>query len=128
MTPYTAFPDLADVYLEDSYVLAIDETPTSLTFTLDVVLTPEHPRYHEPRSGEQYCYADGFLTLAGATKIEWLSRSSNAFTDASGEEDLGNIDTFHQDADHFDLAGDWGHVHVFTQSPPTLVLKSPPEA
>jgi hypothetical protein len=128
VTPYTEFPDLANVYLEDSYVLAIDEAPHSLTFTLEVVLTPEHPRYHTPLPGEQYCYVDGFLTLNGVREIEWLSRSANAFTDASGEEDLGNIDTFRQDVDYFDIVGDWGHVHVFAIVPPTLVLKSSSDA
>ena len=35
MTDYTDFPDLAGVYLEDSFVLAIDETPTALSFRLE---------------------------------------------------------------------------------------------
>lgn len=53
MKNYTDFADLAHVYFEDSYVLAIDETPDSLSFKLDLVLTPSHPRYHEPRADEQ---------------------------------------------------------------------------
>ncbi|MCR6484077.1 hypothetical protein M8542_14745 [Amycolatopsis sp. OK19-0408] len=120
MTNYTGFPDLANVYLEDSFVLAIDETPTSLSFRLEAVLTEAHPRYHEPRTGEQYCYADAVLTISEATKIEWITRSSHASRDATGEEDLGNIDDLRQNGDHYEISGDWGYVRVYSTMAPRL--------
>lgn len=68
-------PDLAGLYLEDSYVLAISETPRRLSFMLDAVLTPAHPRYRAPLPGEQHCYATGVLIFEGITTIEWIRRS-----------------------------------------------------
>jgi hypothetical protein len=48
MQSYAEFPELAHVYLEDSYVLEIRETEASVTFVLDAVLTPGHPGWAEP--------------------------------------------------------------------------------
>ncbi|MEU4672949.1 hypothetical protein AB0F91_34550 [Amycolatopsis sp. NPDC023774] len=45
---YPDFTDLAQVCLEDSYVLAINEHPEAVSFTLDLVLTPGHSCYHAP--------------------------------------------------------------------------------
>lgn len=36
-------PTPVGVYLDNSYVLAIDETPDSVTFRLEAVLASEHP-------------------------------------------------------------------------------------
>ncbi|MEU5257346.1 hypothetical protein [Amycolatopsis sp. NPDC021455] len=124
MTNYTDFPDLANVYLEDSFVLAIDETPTALSFRLEAVLTPAHPRYHAPRPDEAHCYADAVLTITDATKIEWIIRSSQPSRDATGEEDLGNIDSLQHHADHYEIAGDWGHVRVYSSAAPRFTLTS----
>ena len=118
------FPDLTDVYLEDSFVLAIDETLTSLSFRLEAVLTPAHPRYHQPRPDEAHCYADAVLTIADATKIEWITRSSQPARDATGEEDLGNIDSLQHHADHYEIVGDWGHVRVYSNAAPRFTLTS----
>lgn len=120
MKNYTDFANLAHVYLEDSYVLAIDETPDSLSFKLDLVLTPSHPRYHEPRADEQHCYANAMLTIPGATKIEWVTRSTQTYRDATGEEDLGNIDNLQYGDGYYDIVGDWGHVRVHSTAEPRL--------
>jgi hypothetical protein len=124
MKNYTDCAELANVYLEDSFVLAIDETPSALSFKLDVVLTPGHPLYHGPRPGEQHCYADATLTIADAAKIEWVTRSPQTYRDATGEEDLGNIDSFQQIDDHFEITGDWGHVRVYSTAAPQLTFTS----
>jgi hypothetical protein len=92
MIDYKSFPGLAGVYLEDSYVLGISESSEQVVFRLDAVLTPAHPAYHSPRPGEQYCYANGCRVFPDVTRVVWLSRNSGHFTDASGQEDLGNID------------------------------------
>ncbi|MBE1502249.1 hypothetical protein H4696_009349 [Amycolatopsis lexingtonensis] len=126
MKNYTEFADLAHVYLEDSYVLGIDEAPESLSFTLDIVLTPPHPRYHDPASGEQHCYAAAVLTIAGVRKIEWLSRSTQTYRDATGEEDLGNIDSFQYHDGRYEIAGDWGHVRVHSPAEPRVTFPEKP--
>lgn len=70
MIDYSQFPQLDGVYLEDSFVLGISEIAGELSFKLEAVLTPQHPNYHEPLPGTQYCYADGellFRTLRVST-------------------------------------------------------------
>src|SRR5437868_2325758 len=122
MTNYTDFPELTNVYLEDSFVLAIDETPATLSFRLEAVLTRPHPRYHQPRPDEAHCYADAVLTIAEATKIEWVTRSAQTYRDATGEEDLGNIDSLQRHDDHYEITGDWGHVRIYSTAAPQLTF------
>lgn len=124
MKNYTDFPDLANVYLEDSFVLAIEETSSSLSFKLDVVLTSSHPLYREPPVDEQHCYAPAVLAIADATKIEWVTRSSQTYRDATGEEDLGNIDSFQHYDGYFEIVGDWGQVRVYSAAAPQLAFTS----
>ena len=125
MTNYTSFPDLANIYLEDSFVLAIDETSTSLSFHLEAVLTQSHPRYRPPRPDEQHCYADAVLTIAAAKKIEWIERSSQTARDAAGEEDLGTIDTLQRRDGYYEISGDWGHVEIYSSAAPRLEFTAP---
>jgi hypothetical protein len=117
MIDYKSFPGLAGVYLEDSYVLGISESLGQIVFHLDAVLTPEHSAYHSPRPGEQYCYEKGNLVFPDVTRVEWLRRSSSHYTDASGEEDLGNIDILRVDDDAFVAEGDWGAVRIYGAQP-----------
>lgn len=109
---YNSFPGLLGVYLEDSYVLDIAESPGKLVFRLDAVLTPEHARYHAPHPGDQYCYAHGDLVFRDVTDVAWLRRSSTHYTDASGAKDLGNIDILKVDGGAFTIDGDWGSVRI----------------
>jgi len=117
MIDYNNFPGLAGVFLEDSYVLGISESSEQLIFHLDAVLTPEHPAYHSPRPGDQYCYANGSLVFPDVTQVVWLKRSSSHYTDASGEEDLGNIDILRVEGDAFVAEGDWGAVRISGAQP-----------
>lgn len=117
---YETLPTLAHVYLEDSYVLSIDETPHSLTFQLDAVLTPGHPLYHQPRPGEQYCYVNGTLTFGSASQVKWISRTGASYRDANDEEDQGNIDYLEPGPDGYHLGGDWGEVQVQSSQPPVF--------
>ena len=117
---YADFPSLGRIYLEDSYVLGIDETPSRIVFTLDAVLMPGHPQYRDPDPGEQYCYAHATLELNNVTKIQWITRSNRTYTDATGEQDCGNIDNFQRVDDHYDISGDWGHVLVYAETEPRL--------
>lgn len=125
MTNYSEVGALSSVYLEDSYVLDIAEAPGELRFKMEVVLTEQHPAYRPPKPGEQYCYADGWLVLPSVTRTEWESRSTQRYTDATGEEDLGNIDFLERRDDHWWIGGDWGEVRVYTSADPHLVLTEP---
>jgi hypothetical protein len=117
MIDYNMFPGLVGVFLEDSYVLGISETSDQLVFRLDAVLTPDHPAYQPPRPGEQYCYAEGSLVFPDVTRVVWFKRGSSHYTDASGEEDLGNIDILTEDGNGFVAEGDWGAVRISGAQP-----------
>jgi hypothetical protein len=117
MIDYKNFPSLSGVFLEDSYVLGISESSEQVVFHLDAVLTLEHPAYHSPRPGEQYCYTKGSLVFPDVTGVVWLRRSSSHYTDAAGEKDLGNVDILRQDGDAFVAEGDWGAVRISGAQP-----------
>jgi hypothetical protein len=117
MVDYTQFPGLAGIHLEDSYVLSIQNSPGALVFRLDVVLTPEHPAYHAPRPGEHHCYAAGKLVFANATGVECTRQTGARYTDATGEDDLGNIDILRVDGEVFVVEGDWGEVRIISDQP-----------
>lgn len=121
---YTDYPELSRLYLEDSYVLEIIEDSARLAFDLEAVLLQGHPAYHDPIEGEQYCYARGLLTFDDISDVEWVSRSHATYTDASGEEDLGNIDSLTNEDGVFQVEGDWGQVHFRSSQAPTFELYS----
>ena len=123
MPSYEDLPGLDVVYLEDSFVLAIRESPHELVFELDAVLTPRNPAYTSPPENEQYCYRRGRLIFRSAD-ITWLARSEVLYTDASGEEDLGIIDVFTAHGRRYHLEGDWGSVEIETDGQPRFELSS----
>jgi hypothetical protein len=109
-----AFADLADVYLEDSWVLDIVPTEGGVTFRLDAVLTAAHPRYEPPAPDEHYCYQRVRLTIASAKRSVLHRSDAPPATDASGEVDFGNIDEFTEvDWDGeaaWEVRGGWGDL------------------
>ncbi|KEI43746.1 hypothetical protein [Saccharopolyspora rectivirgula] len=119
---YFELPEFAGIYLEDSYVLGITEESGVLEFSVDFVLTESHPRYRPPRPGEQNCYVTGALTFEAGAKVEWIERTGQVYTDAAGEEDLGNIDYLLLEDGHWRAGGDWGEVVVHTDRPPRVTL------
>jgi hypothetical protein len=122
MIPYHQLPGLQSVYLEDSYVTEIVETPDRLAFDLDAVLTEDHPLYQAPAPGEQYCYRPAQLIFPNVRRVSWLEHHLRPSTDAAGEVDYGNIDVFYKDDDTYHLEGDWGTVEVVSD-PPVLVVR-----
>lgn len=90
----TAFPALRDVYLEDSWVLALYPSEFEVTFRIEAVLTASHPGYHPPKPGEQHCYAAADLRVRGDLPIDYHLSGARPAVDLTGTQDLGNIDTF----------------------------------
>lgn len=121
MASYSEIPGLENVYLEDSFVLAIEESSDKLVFELDAVLTSAHPSYAPPRPDEQYCYRSAILQFI-TDNVSWLARSQSRYRDASGEEDLGNIDVFTAERGRYHLEGDWGTVEIESSVPPQFIL------
>lgn len=114
---YSQLKGLAGVYLEDSYVLSISESPDEFTFALEAVLTLESPHYQPPKPDEQYCYALGRLTFREVARVTWLLRSTQTFTDATGDVDLGNIDSLGFEMGVYVAEGDWGRVEIRSTEP-----------
>jgi hypothetical protein len=110
------FDELADVLLEESYVLAIDDRDDAIAFSLDAVLTPSHPAYRPPAPNEQYCYRRGQLVVASAERPRLRRSGAHPATDATGDQDFGNIDSLHRvDSDGRDMwamEGEWGELEV----------------
>ena len=116
MSSYYDWEGFADIYLEDSFVLGICESPNDITFFIEAVLTENHPSYTPPASDEQYCYRKGKIVFQGLKYVKWINRKKAPFTDSSGDEDYGNIDFFELSNDRYILAGDWGELEI-TSSP-----------
>lgn len=118
-----AFPPLADIYLEDSWVLSVLPSAQMVAFELEAVLTETHPDYEGPRPGEQYDYRRATLVVEGEHVEVELSSAAPA-QDASGSVDLGNIDSWTVDEGGWSVVtGDWGTVRV--QQPQVRLLLRP---
>ncbi|HET6424385.1 hypothetical protein [Nocardia aurea] len=124
---YTDFPELSHLYLEDSYVLKIVEGPTELRFFLEAVLTPGSPDYHDPKQGEQYCYQNGELIFLDVRSVKWVARSMHEYRDATGSEDLGNIDSLIERDGIYEVEGDWGRVEISSARDPQFIGRSAPD-
>lgn len=113
MQYHEAFSDLADVYLEDSWVLELAPSDDGLALRIDAVLTPEHSRYEPPKQGEQHCYKRGWLSVL-AESIEIALSGRPPAIDATGEADFGNLDAFAFDPtdERWKLEGEWGDARA----------------
>ncbi len=103
---------LSNIYLENSYVLAVDERENSLVFELELVLGENHTKYKKPLPGQMYCYIRVLLRFLNVESLEWISRRFMAYEDSSGDIDYGNIDSFVVLENGYKLAGDWGEVII----------------
>ncbi len=115
MEYHEAFPELAGIYLEDSWVLEVAPSTTGMSFRLEVVLTPEHPRYRPPAAGEKHCYLAGWLTVRSREPIDADLSGAAPATDATGTgtSDFGNIDRFVVGpGETWEMEGSWGQVQV----------------
>lgn len=122
---YDDLPGLEAVYLEDSFVREIVECESFTSFTLLAALTPDHPQYEAPRPREQHSYRVATLTFPNVRAITWHARGGQAFTDADGALDYGNVDCFVADPRGFyHLEGEWGSVDI-TSDAPELRLHHP---
>ncbi|MET9027605.1 hypothetical protein ABZW96_18610 [Nocardia sp. NPDC004168] len=123
---YSDYPVLSNLYLEDSYVLDVIERPTEVVFVLEAVLTPEHPRYRAPGAREQHCYVRGNLVFVKVSRVEWLERSFQKYKDASGSEDLGNVDVLTNTDGMYYMEGDWGKVRIWSNDDPQFEFSEKP--
>lgn len=112
MRAYTELPELAEIVLEESFVLGVEARPGAVVFDIEFVLTPRHPEYAPPSSSERECFRRGTLSFVGVRRLEWNEQGLPPATDATGEIDYGHIDSFEWDEARFVLAGDWGRADL----------------
>ncbi|WP_433577957.1 hypothetical protein [Nocardia brasiliensis] len=121
---YPDFPSLSGIYLEDSYVIDIRAGGSEVRFVLEAVLTPEHPCYRAPASGEKHAYLYGDLVFWDVQGVEWLDRSFQRYVDATGTEDLGNIDSLTNQDGVYSVIGDWGSVRIRSNVDPEFIARA----
>ena len=119
MSEYHEWNSFENTYMEDSFVLDIQESDTQLSLTVEIVLTEEHPLYKPPTETEKYCYRAGNIVFNDLVSVRWLARRMQPITDADDRIDYGNIDIFEQTSDGYHLVGDWGEI-VVSSSPPVI--------
>lgn len=123
MRSYTTLPGLSCIFLEDSYVLAIEARPSELRISLDLVLTPDHPAYRSARMGEQHSYRRAEMIFSGVTRLLWVDQGAPSARDASGKVDFGNIDSYEWDDAGHRLVGDFGRLEVVAEHPRIELLE-----
>ena len=77
---------------------------------MDFALAPDHPDYLPPGDESQECYKRGLIRITNFSKAIWNASGLSPSTDATGELDFGNLDTFSYDGRSWFLAGDWGTI------------------
>jgi hypothetical protein len=107
---YTELPGLANIVLEESYVLDVRATPGELFVDVDFVLTADHPGYVAPPPSEVECYRRGSIRFRGVESLRWEGQGRPPARDASGERDYGSIDSLGWERDHYELSGDFGEI------------------
>jgi len=112
MNNYDVIKKLENIYLEDSYVLNIEETKNSIYFEMEFVLIENHPLYVLPLFNQKYCYKKGGLKFIKCREINWKIKNNIRFIDKNEDFDLGNIDSFSIVDDINVLSGDWGIVEI----------------
>lgn len=105
---FHAFPDLEDLCLEQSWVLDLWATDSTLSFVLDPVFTEQPPS----GGGAGRSARRALLTVSGSHVALRPSFGPRAVS-ADGTTDLGNIDIFWERPDGtWSLTGDWGEADV----------------
>lgn len=107
---YTELPGLAEIVLEESYVLRVVVRPGEVTFEIEFALTTEHPAYSPPPPSETECFRRGSLRLVGIERLLWDGQGLPPAIDASGERDYGHIDSFEWGDGNYLLYGDFGRI------------------
>jgi hypothetical protein len=99
-------PDLDQLYFEDSYFLGLTASGKRLRLRALFALTLDHPKYTEPRAGQQHCYREGEIRIDGLQIVEWQRGVPVLLTDPDGTFDLGSIE-FSQQGDLYRLTTEW---------------------
>ncbi len=125
MKGYEDLPGFEHLYLEDSFVLGIDETASEVRFRVEAVLTKDHPQWIDSSPSEVNTYMQLTITFPQARNVWWEERSMRPIRGPDGDVDYGNIDAFRWDGSHYQVAGEWGHVHIESDPPQIIPAVAP---
>ena len=100
--------------LQDSFVLDWSENNSELVFQIEASVWPSSKHYVEPKESEYTCYKRASIRFFDFDSISGLRPKSEVVqsSDAKGEFDFGNIDSFSTTLSGFSIDGDFGNVLV----------------
>jgi hypothetical protein len=124
MNDYRTIPSLSEIVLEESYVLDVVARPGMLSLFVDAVLTSRHSDYLPPSPDVQECYRKGEIKFTGLDQVVWKLDKMSRSTDATGESDYGNVDTFRYAGNEYQFEGEFGRISL-TASKLEVLLSSP---
>ena len=99
------------VDIASSTLRAVIINDDELTLEMDFCLEPDHPEYEEPGEGEECCFHPGMLKFAGISKLSLDRRDIG-----DGAKRRFAIDTFNIEGTKFDMACEWGDIHLAARS------------
>ncbi|MBX7481438.1 hypothetical protein [Qipengyuania qiaonensis] len=94
-----------------SVLRAVIINDDELTLEMDFCLEEDHPEYETPGEGEECCFHPGLLKFAGISKLS-LERAEGA---ASSSRRFA-IQSFNIEGTKFDMACEWGTIHLQARS------------
>ena len=118
---------LADIYLEDTFVLAWHQGAGSLTFHVLASLLQSHPEASTPATGDWACYRPGIIQFTGVSSINGLLPQDSVprTTDADGDIDYGCIDSLSQiQPGEYHIVGEFGNVLLAASEISVYLAKS----
>ncbi|WP_394268866.1 hypothetical protein [Qipengyuania sp.] len=101
------------IAIEDSCLRAVIINDDELTLEMDFCLLPQHPDYEAPGAGEEHCFHPGMLRFAGISRLAIERREANP---GEGRQRRFAIDTFNIEGTKFDMACEWGDIHLQARS------------
>jgi hypothetical protein len=100
-----------NISVERSMLLGVVVDDDQLTLELDFCLEPGHPDYETPGEGENSCFHPGMIRFGGITTLS-LERAEQA----GASQRRFAIQSFAIDGTKFDMACDWGAIHLQARS------------
>ncbi len=100
-----------NVDIAKSVLLGVVINDDELTLEMDFCLEPGHADYEAPGEGEDHCFHPGMLKFAGISKLTLDRRAG----ESTGSRRFA-IHAFTIDGTRFDLACDWGDIHLQARS------------
>lgn len=100
-----------NIVIEKSILRAVIINDDELTLEMDFCLDEPHPRYETPGRGEDCCFHPGLLKFAGISKLSLDRADHPADTNRRFA-----IQSFNIDGTKFDMACEWGDIHLQARS------------